>query len=124
MELPHGESIVDTHLLMDQLDNDLTLVAEIIDLFIEDCPHRIAALRAAVASRDPRALENAAHSLKSSIGNFGAQRAYQLAQALEHLGRSGRIDGCDELAQELEERLSQLVDALRSFPRPPTEPEA
>lgn len=65
------------------------IVVEVLTLFLEDAPARVAAVVAAQASGDARGLERAAHGLKGAAGNIGALRLQALCHRLEDLGRLG-----------------------------------
>ena len=58
-------------------------VRQMIDLYLDYAPGRIAAAQAALASGDLPALEQAVHPLRSGSGNLGANVVMQLAQRLE-----------------------------------------
>ena len=56
---------------------------EMIELFLENAPERLSAARRALEEGDGPALYRAAHSLKSTAGNLGAQRLQAVAERLE-----------------------------------------
>ncbi len=62
---------------------------------------------------DAYALERTAHSLKGSIGNFGAKRSFDAAYRLEKLGKEGKMDESKEAFKELEKELIVLEAELR-----------
>ena len=70
-----------------QEDGDDDLLAELIDLFLEDAPGRMAAIRAAVEASDWIALAERAHSLKGSCASLGAVHMASLCGRLEAMGR-------------------------------------
>jgi CheY-like chemotaxis protein len=59
------------------------LVHELIDLYLKDAPARIAAMKAALASRDAKALQLEAHTLKSSSATLGGQATANACQIVE-----------------------------------------
>jgi HPt (histidine-containing phosphotransfer) domain-containing protein len=59
------------------------LVREMLTLFLQHAPGRVATAEEAVAAGTLRAAEHAAHSLKSSAGNVGATRLQAAAAAVE-----------------------------------------
>jgi HPt (histidine-containing phosphotransfer) domain-containing protein len=69
--------------------NDAAFLAELVDLFLADCPSRLAALRDAVAHDDREAADLAAHALKSSALNLGAVALAGLLQSLCEEARVG-----------------------------------
>jgi HPt (histidine-containing phosphotransfer) domain-containing protein len=62
------------------------LLVELIDLFLQDAPARMAAIRAAVEGRDWAGLTERAHSLKGSCGSLGAKEMAALCARLEAMG--------------------------------------
>ncbi len=67
-----------------QLDGVPNLIVELIDLYLEDAPHRLAAIEEALTRKDQPALKRAAHCLRGSSANLGA---LQVALICEELGR-------------------------------------
>lgn len=57
---------------------------EIISIYLEDTPQRIAELEQSLASGDVACFTRAAHSVKGSSANLGAMAVRQVAQELEH----------------------------------------
>jgi HPt (histidine-containing phosphotransfer) domain-containing protein len=69
-------------------------------------------VRDAIASADPEALRQAAHSLKSSSANLGATRLAAACKELEQRGRERRLEGVAELLPTLETHYVRARDAL------------
>ena len=104
--------VFDKEKFLRQILDDWDILAEVVDLFVEQSPARLSALRAAVAGQDCVALSEAAHALKGSARNFYAEPAAQSAAHLEQLGRAGRLDGASEWIATLEMELERLSAAL------------
>ncbi len=58
-------------------------VAEVVELFLEDGPVRLEALRSALEEGVGESLARAAHTLKGTAANLGAQRLRQRCEELE-----------------------------------------
>ena len=86
----------------------------LIDLFIDETPHRLAAIRAAVDRANPGALAHEAHALKGSSAHLGATRMDALCEILEEQGRAGTIAGAQVLLSALEEEFASVREALKS----------
>ena len=67
-----------------------TLLREVVSVFLADTPKQVAALDAAVRSRDAAAIAASAHALKGSAGLFSKAGPYDAARALEQAARQGR----------------------------------
>jgi two-component system, sensor histidine kinase and response regulator len=87
------EPAFDRRVALSRVGGDEELLKEIAEIFLEDYPKVLAEIQAALASGDARRLEQSAHSLKGSAGNFGAKAVVGAASRLEQLGRAGRANG-------------------------------
>ena len=103
-----GTPVFDAAAFERQTGGDVRLRHEIVRMFLEDCPGRLSAVRAAVEQRDAQALTTTAHSLKGACAYLSAVAAREHAAHLEQLGRQGRME---EAAAELA-RLDAAVAAL------------
>lgn len=64
-----------------QPDDGSDLVVELIELFLDDAPRRMAIMRASTAQR--HAIKRAAHSLRGSSGNLGALKLASICESIE-----------------------------------------
>ena len=78
------------------------LMAELLSLFFDGTPKRIANLRTAIAAADAPAVERESHSLKGSSGALGAIDLMNLAGALEVRARTGKLEGASARVDALE----------------------
>ena len=88
----------------------IKLLHEMIALFLETARERLAAAAAGFDAGDPRAIENAMHSLKSSSAQLGALRLSRLCGQAETIARGGTIPGMEALLDECRDELAR-VDA-------------
>lgn len=95
---------------------DRELLKELSEIFLADCPKAIVDLKAAIAAGNCEALRRTAHSMKGSIGVFGATDPMELAYRLEQLGCSGDMRGAAELCVELELAVASLVESFSCIP--------
>src|SRR6266853_4215753 len=95
-----------------QTGGDLHLRREIIEMFLEDCPVRVAAIRAAVEQRDAAALASSAHSRKGAGGYLSAIAAREAASSLEQIGREGRMDDAEAALARLDAAVAELIPEL------------
>ena len=112
---------LDRAALLERLEGDAELLAEIVGVFLEDCPRLVASIREAVARGDARLLERAAHTLKGSVGNFGVSAAAAAALRLEQMGRQGELaqagEACAALDREIERLKPILAGLCQEVPR-------
>ena len=59
------------------------VLAQVLQLFLQEVPPRIDRLRNAWIARDIEEVHRAAHSLKGSAGNIGAQRLFAVCRQLD-----------------------------------------
>lgn len=102
------QKLLDLAGVRDRLDGDDELVAELARHFLERGPAQLAAVEAAAGRGDPKALQFAAHTFKSTLAIFGAAPAVALAQSLEDLGQAGRVDGAAAACADLVTSARQL----------------
>ena len=101
--------------LMAHVGGDEQLLHEIVDLFLEDLPERLAAVRKAVRRRDALALSSAAHALKGAVSHFAARDSFEFALKLERMGRAGDLDGAEEALSGLKNEIGWLTRALAAY---------
>ena len=89
------------------------LLGRMITLFEELAPERAEALEEGLARGDLERVERAAHSLKSSAGNLGAEELRRQAGRLEEAAATGDRAGMDSLVEELLECCKETTAALR-----------
>jgi HPt (histidine-containing phosphotransfer) domain-containing protein len=110
--------LVNREAALDRVGGDEELLAEIARLFIEDYPRMIDDIRAAVAANDATNLEHAAHALKGSVANFGADPARDAAFELEKMGRSRDLSSAAAALARLESVFAKLLPELEALGNP------
>jgi HPt (histidine-containing phosphotransfer) domain-containing protein len=83
-------------------DGEGGVLKQLVEMFLNSTPGRIALLKAAVNAKNLKSLNSEAHSLKSSCGNLGAHRMAELCQALEHSISPDAIDELTRLLRDLD----------------------
>ena len=86
------------------------ILRELIDLYLDNAPPRLVQIRQ--FSADATKLAFHAHALKSMSLNLGCKRVVEFAQKLEELGRSGSVQGAEELIRALETAYGLTKDQL------------
>ena len=75
------------------------------------------AISDAVEIGDGDALMKAAHTLKGSVGNFGAKAAFEAAIKLEVMGRNNDLDKATDAFDDLEKEIEKILPALSALER-------
>jgi len=98
-----------------RLGGDERLMADIIAMFVVDCPLRLAQIKIAVEARDAEEIRISAHALKGAAGNLSARPIVQLALALELMAQGRPIDSraLDAAWARLEIEGARLLAALQ-----------
>jgi signal transduction histidine kinase/HPt (histidine-containing phosphotransfer) domain-containing protein len=91
----------------------VSIVCELVDLFVESAPQRIAQIGESL--KDPVKLAFHAHALKSMSLNLGAKQVVAITQRLEELGRSDQLEEALQLFNALEKAFSQTKVHLLPF---------
>ncbi len=109
------EAVIDGARTLERVGGDWSLLREIIDLFVADAPQVIRDIERAVAEKDCRALERAAHRLRGGVSNFGARRATEAALGVECAAREGDLAAAAAQVTELKGAVAQVVQALQDL---------
>jgi two-component system, sensor histidine kinase and response regulator len=98
--------------LLARVGGDPLLFRDVIELFVDDCPNQIDAIRQAIHEQQPDRIYRAAHKLKGSAGNFDAHEVMALLQRLEARARDGDLSMCASVFVEIEAEAERLMSAL------------
>jgi HPt (histidine-containing phosphotransfer) domain-containing protein len=83
------------------VDGDRTLLTELVEIFLEDCPRRLQELERAVAEGNAIMIKQTAHSLKGMVACFSARLAQERAAEMEGLGKAGDLAKTSALLPQL-----------------------
>lgn len=95
-------------------DGDDGFLKEIIGIYLEDTPLRIADMHSAAARGDTALYTRAAHTIKGSSSNVGALAMRAVAERLELRSKTEAHAALDPLLAELETTFSRTAIALRA----------
>jgi HPt (histidine-containing phosphotransfer) domain-containing protein len=91
---------------------DDEFLRELIDLYLSDAPAQLQALAGAVRSENGAAVSAAAHKLKGSCGNVGAEGLVALCQKLESSAKASRFDELPDLLRKATQEFAEVNEAL------------
>jgi HPt (histidine-containing phosphotransfer) domain-containing protein len=86
---------------------------EIVGIYIEDTPKRLADLRTSLASGDASSFTRAAHTIKGSSANVGAQVLKGIAERLEITSRRDGLGGVAGQISDCEDEFERVKVELR-----------
>jgi len=106
---------------LEQVDGDRDLLKELIEIFSGQTRQQLQILKESIAGKDAPTVRRAAHTIKGSVANFGAQPAFDLALCLEQMGKDGALGQAPVALETLASELQRLEKALREFVSNPGE---
>jgi two-component system sensor histidine kinase/response regulator len=106
------DEVLDKDEVMERVDGDTELLMEIMDLFISDYPRLMLNIKNAIAQKDSKVLEQNAHALKGSVGNFSANSVFDIALSLEVMGRNNDMSNVEGTYINLEREIKRLMLAF------------
>jgi HPt (histidine-containing phosphotransfer) domain-containing protein len=113
--MPDGENPIDEAVLADLVEStggDPDFLAELIDIYLDDAPRQVAAMRDAVLSGRIEDLVRPAHTLKGSSASIGAIELSELDRALELAAREGAVDDPAAAVDAIEAEFGRVREAL------------
>ncbi|MHB8410756.1 MAG: response regulator [Candidatus Acidiferrales bacterium] len=101
--------------LIEHVEDDRELLAEIVQLFESALPTILQELRESIAKGDATEVARAAHTLKGSVANFGRQAAYRAVEQMEAFAKQDDMPGTKAALHVVESELERLQTALEPF---------
>jgi signal transduction histidine kinase/CheY-like chemotaxis protein/HPt (histidine-containing phosphotransfer) domain-containing protein len=106
-------AILDRTKLLERLGGDEDLMADVVKMFLVDCPVRLKAIKAAADAEDAALLQREAHALKGAAANLSASKLFEIARVLEQLGAENRIEAAKAATRQLTTEATLVMDALQ-----------
>lgn len=94
---------------------DDSFLRDLIQIYLDDSPQRIAEIELSLAERNAERLTRAAHSLKGSCANFGASDLRAVSERIEKLGRQSAFDDIAPLLPELRAEFDRVKADLEAL---------
>lgn len=96
-------------------EGDSSFLRELITIYLTDTPKQLAQLEEALARQDVALVVRAAHTIKGSSGNFGAENFARLAQEMEAHGKSNNLAAASAALPQFKAAFSQVAAALNQL---------
>ncbi len=96
-------------------EGDSEFLRELIAIYLADTPKQLAQLEEALAKPDASLVIRAAHSIKGSSGNFGAQEFARLAHEMENHAKANNLAAASAALPEFKLCFAQVVEALKQL---------
>jgi len=101
--------------VLERLGGDEELLAEVIRLFLEDCPAQLGALKQALDARNALQIRSTAHALKGAAGSLAAAALFDRARIIEQLGADGDVEAAQAAWGRLSQEATTLMGALKQW---------
>jgi two-component system, sensor histidine kinase and response regulator len=98
--------------LLQRIDGDRVLLAELVKVLREECPGQLQDARESIARGDAKGLERVGHGLKGALDNLSATSASGFAAELESMGRSANLALAGSKLMALEDEMYQVIKTL------------
>jgi len=108
-----SESLLNPAIMMQQAGDDIELVRELTDVFLETSDELISEMESSLLQANWPELARASHTLKSPLGFFGADASVAVAQSIEAQADAGGAEQLKELVDALRRDVRQLQSELR-----------
>ena len=111
-----SEEIIDLKDVLERVQGDKELLAELFDIYEEDFVTKRKALGDAIAAHDITKIKEIAHSMKGSSGNISAKPLHAACLKLEMLAKENKTDGMQEVAVAIDgyfERVKVFAAAFK-----------
>jgi len=111
-EIRTMNEIFDKTAALEALAGDEEFLIELVGVYFENYPAQLGAVREAIKQDSSKMLQNAAHTVKGTVGSLCSQNCVAAAIRLEELGRSGNLQPAWEAMAALEGEILRLNNAL------------
>jgi HPt (histidine-containing phosphotransfer) domain-containing protein len=105
--------------LLSLSEGDAELLVDLIQMYLQDGPHKLKEITEGLETGDYDRVERAAHSLKGSAGNLGAILVQQDCETLQQASREQSLEqvqtGVSQLQDHYQQAETALQDLLRKY---------
>lgn len=106
------EEIIDLQDVLERVENDRELLVELIEIFLEDYPTRMASLKKAVSEKNIASVKDAAHSLKGASANISAKKISAIFLGIEGMVKANDLSPIAESYAKLDLYIEELKKYL------------
>jgi len=109
------KQILDITRLEEAFEDDTAGIVELLEMALETGRKHCVVLGEAIAAGDATAAARAAHGIKGSAGNIGANGVMGLAAELDSRARTGDLTGAADQLREIERGYAQVAEQVRIY---------
>jgi two-component system sensor histidine kinase/response regulator len=98
---------------LERVEGDAALLADLVQVFLEELPGQLDALQQGIAAADFEVIERTAHTLKGELVYLGLTEEAEKAKELEHKGRDRNIKAAQGIMPEFKAQLLKIAAAMQ-----------
>ena len=106
------QSIIQDNMISALKDMGPEIFVELVQLYLEETPHQVAEVRRQFELEDAAGMAAAAHSLKGSSLNLGANSLADICKQIEVKGKKGNLFKVGDLLEQLDLRYQEVQETL------------
>lgn len=95
--------------------NGVNVLKKLILIYLKSAPGFLSQIEDAIQTKDNHLLRRAAHTLKSSTANIGAETLADICQKLEDFGDNDQVDEAAKLLTKFQHEFLQVTIALEKI---------
>ena len=101
--------------LEEAFEDDTVGIADLLDMALETGAKHRRALEEGIAAGDADVVRRAAHSIKGSAGNIGADEVMRLASELDERARAGDLSDARARVDAIDAAYAQVAEEVRAY---------
>ncbi len=111
----HENDVVNLKELKEIMDDDMELIQDCFNDFVQDWPSLYVQIKGAVLDKDGKKLNESAHKIKGTLRYLASDAAADAAYALESAGKDNDLDGVDKKLETLKDECQKVVEYINKF---------
>jgi HPt (histidine-containing phosphotransfer) domain-containing protein len=109
------KAILDLARLEEAFEDDVSGIADLLEMALETGQKHRRAIAEGLAAGDAAVVARAAHGIKGSSGNIGANVVYELATELDVRARAGDLSDAPQRAAALDSAYARVAEEVRAY---------
>lgn len=101
--------------LSNRLENNVELMADLLETFLEDLPHRLKEIEKSALNADLNGIKTSAHSLKGAAGYFTDKGVFKLSHMIYEAADEGNMDEIGRILKDLIKEADRLKEAMDAW---------
>ena len=107
--------MLDIWRLQEAFEDDAGGIADLLEMALETGKKHRRTIEEGLSAGDAQLVARAAHGIKGSAGNIGANAVYELAAELDARARAGNLDGARERVDAIDAAYARVAEEVRAY---------